>query len=146
MTLPEMPADLWGWIVIIQLLIGGTFVFIGSLGLWRLGNTMARMHAPSKATTVGIGGVLIASVFYFYKVVDEPDRIFPAQDLLVVFFLFLTAPVSAHFMAKAYLHKHPPHESDLPQPATGVGWATFKPLRSMDKPASNDQTPIPKGG
>ncbi|MBL8890477.1 MAG: Na+/H+ antiporter subunit G [Planctomycetaceae bacterium] len=126
----EMPANVWEWVVIANLLIGGVFVFIGSLGLLRLNNTMARMHAPSKATTIGIGGVLVASVFYFYQVVDEPYRIFPAQDLLVVFFLFLTAPVSAHFMAKAYLHKHPPQESDLPQPTNGVGWATFKSLKS----------------
>lgn len=126
MTMPEMPADAWEWIVFVSLLIGGGFVFVGSFGLLRLNNTMARMHAPSKATTVGVGGVLNASIFYFYFVVDEPYRVFPAQDLLIVFFLFLTAPVSAHFMAKAYLHKHPPQESDLPQPPNGSGWATFK--------------------
>ncbi|MBL8852969.1 MAG: monovalent cation/H(+) antiporter subunit G, partial [Planctomycetaceae bacterium] len=92
--MPELPANVWEWIVIIQLLIGGVFVFIGSLGLLRLNNTMARMHAPSKATTVGIGGVLVASIVYFYQVVEEPYRVFPAQDLLIIFFLFLTAPVS----------------------------------------------------
>ncbi|MDP1561055.1 MAG: Na+/H+ antiporter subunit G [Pirellulaceae bacterium] len=124
--MPEMPVDAWGWVVLVSLLIGGCFVFVGSFGLLRLNNTMARMHAPSKATTVGVGGVLIASIFYFYGVVDEPYRVFPAQDLLIVFFLFLTAPVSAHFMAKAYLHKHSPQESDLPQPHNGSGWATFK--------------------
>lgn len=126
MTMPEMPADAWEWVVLVSLLIGGCFVFVGSFGLLRLNNTMARMHAPSKATTVGVGGVLVASIFYFYCVVDAPYRVFPAQDLLIVFFLFLTAPVSAHFMAKAYLHKHPPQESDLPQPQNGSGWATFK--------------------
>jgi multicomponent K+:H+ antiporter subunit G len=125
----EMPTNIWEWVVIVHLLVGGSFVFVGSLGLLRLNNTMARMHAPSKATTVGIGGVLLASILYFYQVVDEAYRVFPAQDLLVIFFLFLTSPVSAHFMAKAYLHKHPPNESDLPQPANGAGWATFKPLK-----------------
>jgi len=126
--MPEIPENVWEWIVIVQLLIGGVFVFIGSLGLLRLNNTMARMHAPSKATTVGIGAVLVASIVYFYQVVEEPYRVFPAQDLLIIFFLFLTAPVSAHFMSKAYLHKHPPQEEDLPQPPNGCGWSTFKQL------------------
>jgi len=121
-----MMENFWEWIVVFHLFVGGTFVFIGSLGLLRLQNTMARMHAPSKATTVGIGGVFVASMFYFFRVTDETQQLVAAQDLLIVFFLFLTAPVSAHFMSKAYLHKHVDEKAKLPPTPGGLGWATFE--------------------
>jgi multicomponent K+:H+ antiporter subunit G len=117
-----MLENVWEWIVVFHLVVGGAFVFIGSLGLLRLQNTMARMHAPSKATTVGIGGVLVASMFYFFRVTDETHQLFAAQDLLIVCFLFLTAPVSAHFMSKAYLHKHAEEKPQLPVPPGAAGW------------------------
>lgn len=115
------------WLVVLHLVVGGLFVLIGSLGLLRLSNTMARMHAPSKATTVGIGGILVASMLFFMGVVDESQRLFAAQDLLIVFFLFLTAPVSAHFMSKAYLHTQRSATVDLPKPTSGTGWSTLEP-------------------
>jgi len=124
-----MPQQIWEWLVVLHLFVGGAFVLIGSLGLLRLGNTMARMHAPSKATTVGIGGILVASMLFFMGVVDESQRLFAAQDLLIVFFLFLTAPVSAHFMSKAYLHTQRSTNADLPKPTSGTGWSTLEPAR-----------------
>lgn len=122
-----MPQQIWEWLVVLHLFVGGTFVLIGSLGLLRLNNTMARMHAPSKATTVGIGGILVASLLYFIGVIEESQRLFAAQDLLIVFFLFLTAPVSAHFMSKAYLHTQKAATQDLPKTATSSGWSTLDP-------------------
>jgi len=122
-----MSQQIWEWLVVFHLFVGGAFVFIGSLELLRLGNTMARMHAPSKATTVGIGGILVASLLYFMGVIEESERLFAAQDLLIVFFLFLTAPVSAHFMSKAYLHTQRSATADLPKSASGTGWSTLEP-------------------
>ena len=43
------------------LVIGGIFGLIGSYGLLRLKDAMQRLHAPTKASTVGLGAVLIAS-------------------------------------------------------------------------------------
>ncbi len=122
-----MLEQVWEWIVAIHLIVGGVFVLVGSIGLLRLRNTMSRMHAPSKATTVGVGGILVASMVFFMTVADENERVFAAQDLLIVVFLFLTAPVSAHFMAKAYLHKHPEEAANLPPTDRVVGWATYEP-------------------
>lgn len=122
-----MPQQVWEWLVVLHLVVGGVFVLVGSLGLLRLNNTMARMHGPSKATTVGIGGILIASMLYFMGVIEESQRLFAAQDLLIVFFLFLTAPVSAHFMSKAYLHTQKSETKDLIKPTTGSGWSTLEP-------------------
>jgi multicomponent K+:H+ antiporter subunit G len=47
------------------LLVGATFALIGSIGLVRLPDFFSRLHGPSKATTLGVGGVLIGSAIHF---------------------------------------------------------------------------------
>ena len=47
------------------LVTGGIFGLVGSVGLMKLPTPMARLHAPTKATTLGIGSLLIASMLYF---------------------------------------------------------------------------------
>jgi multicomponent K+:H+ antiporter subunit G len=59
-----------------------------------------RLHAPTKATTLGVGAILIASAVFF-SLTDEGLSL---HELLITLFLFITAPVSAHLMAKAALH------------------------------------------
>ena len=49
-----------------SLVISGIFGFVGSYGLIKLKDTVQRLHAPTKATTLGVGGVLIASMIFFY--------------------------------------------------------------------------------
>ncbi|HKL78019.1 MAG TPA: Na+/H+ antiporter subunit G [Gammaproteobacteria bacterium] len=82
------------------LLVGAAFAFIGSLGLARLPDFFARLHGPTKATTLGIGGMLIASIIHF----TARDPGLSIHEILVIGFLFVTAPVSAHLMGKAALH------------------------------------------
>lgn len=91
------------------MLVGAFFAFTGSLGLARLGDFYSRLHGPTKATTLGVGGTLIASALYFS--VGEGVSL---HEVLVTFFLFLTAPVSAHLMAKAALHLRVPNVSGAP--------------------------------
>ena len=87
-------------LVAVLLLIGAGFTLVGSLGLVRLPDFYARLHGPTKATTLGAGSTLLASVVYFSA--RTPG--WSIHELLVVAFLFITAPVSAHLMAKAALH------------------------------------------
>jgi multicomponent K+:H+ antiporter subunit G len=82
------------------LLIGAFFVLVGSIGLLRLTDFYARLHAPTKATTLGLGAILIASMAYFAVVRGEPSL----HELLITLFLFLSAPVSAYLLAKAAMH------------------------------------------
>ncbi|WP_430460391.1 Na+/H+ antiporter subunit G [Thalassolituus sp. LLYu03] len=89
-------------IAAVLLLIGGFFVFIGSVGLIKLPDFYTRLHAPTKATTLGIGSVLLASML----LTTLRDGGFSVHELVISLFLFITAPVSAHMMAKAALHKH----------------------------------------
>jgi multicomponent K+:H+ antiporter subunit G len=83
------------------LLIGAGFALLGSIGLARLPDFYTRLHGPTKATTLGIGSLLIASSLYF--TLFAPG--FSLHELLVLLFLFITAPVSAHLLAKAALHR-----------------------------------------
>ena len=87
-------------IVSIFLLIGAAFALIGSYGLMHLPDFYLRLHGPTKATTLGVGGMIIGSVIYF----SSRGPGFSLHELLVTLFLFITAPVSAHMLAKAALH------------------------------------------
>jgi multicomponent K+:H+ antiporter subunit G len=121
------------------ILLGGAFALIGSWGLARLPGLMARLHGPTKATTLGVGGCLMASMLYF----PTHGMAFSVHELLVTLFLFITAPISANMVAKAYLHERkiaadrgeaadtdlpPAYVMPLPHPPSGgCGWATFGP-------------------
>jgi len=109
--------------LIISLLIvtGGVFVIVGSLGLIKLPDLMTRLHAPTKATTLGVGGALIASMLYFLGV----EGTLSIHEVLITVFLFMTAPVTAHFIAKAHLHQHRAQKDDLPPTGRSLGWSTF---------------------
>lgn len=95
------------------ILIGATFTLIGSLGLLRLRDFYSRLHAPTKATTLGVGSLLIASAVFF----SHQDEGLSLHEVLVTLFLFITAPVSAHLMAKAALHLRLASRADLPDAA-----------------------------
>jgi multicomponent K+:H+ antiporter subunit G len=88
------------YLVSAALLIGAFFMLMGSLGLVRLRDFYARLHAPTKASTLGLGAILIASMAYFGVQRGTPSL----HELLITLFLFMTAPVSAHMLAKAALH------------------------------------------
>lgn len=81
-------------------LLGAAFTFIGSLGLVRFRDFYTRLHSPTKASTLGVGCLLIASSAYF-SVTGEG---YSLHEILVTLFLFITAPISAHLLAKAALH------------------------------------------
>ena len=82
------------------LVAGGAFIFIGSLGMTHLRDFYMRLHGPTKATTLGIGCMLGASMIYFWASEGKPE----IQEVLITIFLFITAPVSAHLLAKTGLH------------------------------------------
>ncbi|MGC3871742.1 Na+/H+ antiporter subunit G [Halomonas sp. GXIMD04776] len=88
------------------LIAGGLFAFIGALGMTHLKDFYMRLHGPTKTSTLGVGCVLIASACYFSLV----DGGFNVQELLITIFLFITAPVSAHLLAKSALHQKLPHD------------------------------------
>ncbi len=88
------------WILSALIVIGAFFTLVGSIGLYKLPDFFMRLHGPTKATTLGVGAILIASVLYFTFMIDDISL----HEVLITVFLFITAPISAHLMAKAALH------------------------------------------
>lgn len=103
------------------IVVGSLFLLVGSAGLLKLRDLMTRLHAPTKATTLGIGTILMASSFNF---IIAEGRL-SVHEILVLAFLFLTAPVTAHFVAKAHLHEHMRDGEGLPSTQRECGWSTF---------------------
>jgi multicomponent K+:H+ antiporter subunit G len=114
------------------LVVGGVFGLVGSIGLIKLRDQMQRLHAPTKATTLGVGGVLIASMLYFFAARGAVS----IHELLITLFLFLTAPITAHFIAKVYIATSL-RESDLPAAGGTSGWAIYR-----DPPERQPRGPV----
>jgi multicomponent K+:H+ antiporter subunit G len=107
----NLPLDLLVELLVAALiLIGALFTALGSFGLLRLRDFYSRLHSPTKATTLGVGSLLIASSIYFSQLRDGLSL----HEVLVAVFLFITAPVGAHLMAKAALHLRVRGETGLP--------------------------------
>jgi multicomponent K+:H+ antiporter subunit G len=87
-------------VVSLLVLLGATFALLGSIGLARLPDFFTRLHAPTKATTLGVGALVVASLLHFSALADRTN----VHEVAVTLFLFITAPVSAHMLAKAALH------------------------------------------
>ena len=87
-------------IVSALLIMGGLFVLLGSIGLLKLPDFYMRLHTPTKATTLGMGALLVASMI----ITSVCNGGLSAHELLISIFLFITAPVSAMMLAKTALH------------------------------------------
>lgn len=103
------------------IVLGGLFSVVGSIGLVKLPNLITRLHGPTKATTLGVGGALTASMLFFFAT----EGTWSIHEVLISAFLFLTAPITAHFIAKAHLHQHPVLREELPPADGDSGWSTF---------------------
>jgi multicomponent K+:H+ antiporter subunit G len=107
-------------LIVALLVISGVFGLVGSYGLLKLRDSMQRLHAPTKATTVGVGAVLIASILHVLMIEGR----FSMHELLIALFLFLSAPVTAFFLAQAYLARKVPPEN-LPGTGGDHGWSVY---------------------
>lgn len=110
-------------LISLLIVIGAGFTFIGSLGLLRLRDFYMRLHGPTKATTLGVGSLLIASTIFFSH--QEPGL--SLHEVLVTLFLFITAPVGAHLMARAALHLRLKSVAKLPSDHLLDGQAAIAP-------------------
>lgn len=109
------------------IVIGALFILVGSFGLLKLNSPMSRLHAPTKAGTLGVGSTLMASVVYAFAWGDGS-----LHELLIMAFLFVTAPVSAMFIAKVAIHRRRV-AVEPPQPPADSTWATLTKATAEDK-------------
>ncbi len=111
-----------------SLIVGAIFSLVGSIGLLKFNDTMTRLHAPTKVGTVGVGALLLAAMIHSFTIGQGA-----LHEALIMGFLFVTAPISANFMAKASLHRR---DCDTPPPpAEDEKWAT------LDVPESDREHP-----
>ena len=86
----------------VLLLIGGSFLFLGGLGIFRMPDTYNRLQTGTKATTLGGMGVILGVGFL------EPDWMI--KTLVLVIFIALSNPISSHALARAnYKRKNYPY-------------------------------------
>ena len=102
----------------VLLLIGASFTLAGSYGLLKLSDPVSRLHAPTLSSTLGVGSLLLASMLHGFAT-GAPSL----HEMLVMAFLFVTAPITANFIAKVHLHRCR-DAKDLPQPPADKVWAT----------------------
>ncbi|MGM9919717.1 MAG: monovalent cation/H(+) antiporter subunit G, partial [Bhargavaea sp.] len=84
-------------IVAVPLIVGVVFTLVTAVGLHRFPDPYTRAHAASKSSTVGVLGILLSVFLHFWLVEDH----FNPRILLGILFLFITAPVGGHMMARA---------------------------------------------
>jgi multicomponent Na+:H+ antiporter subunit G len=82
-------------IVSVLIVLGGGFAAIAGLGLLRLPDVLIRMHASTKAGTLGVGLIVLGVSVHF------ATSLVITKALLIIAFLFLTAPVGAHLVGRA---------------------------------------------
>lgn len=85
------------FVVSLFVLIGAAFAILGSLGLIRLPDFFARLHAPTKSATLGVGALLCGAILIPLARGGAPGL----SELMLTFFVFITAPVSANMLSLA---------------------------------------------
>lgn len=119
--------DVW---IAISIFLGSTFMFFAAFGMFRMKNVYHRIHAPTKATTLGIFFLLLAVVLELHT-----PRVL-IKGILGVLFFALTAPAAAHILARtAYRKGIPPDlETGKDEYYKVHKEDHFRPHRTPDRP------------
>jgi len=83
------------WISMIFIFVGTLFILISAIGILRMPDLLMRMHAATKAGTLGAGMILIGVIFHFQK------WSVTVEGILTILFIFITAPIASHLLARA---------------------------------------------
>ncbi|RKQ38018.1 monovalent cation/H(+) antiporter subunit G [Oceanobacillus halophilus] len=84
-------------IIILSVLIGAFFVFSASIGIIRFPDVYTKLHAATKAPTLGLASLLIGAFMFLFIQHD----IVSGKLLLAILFILITNPVSAHMISRA---------------------------------------------
>lgn len=79
------------------ILIGAITSVVSAIGMIRFPDVYSRAHAATKTTTLAVLITLFGIFLYFLFV----EGFFSIRVLLVIIFVFLTAPVSGHLVLRA---------------------------------------------
>jgi multicomponent K+:H+ antiporter subunit G len=124
------------WLAAALLLLSAFFLLVGAIGLVRLPDFFMRLHAPTKASTLGVGGMLVAGM-----ILSGLDGRIGFAEVLITLFLFVTAPVSANLMAQAALHLRQPSQAPLPEGAVPERRADAEPRNPIEPTTTENKKP-----
>lgn len=79
------------------LLLGTFFIFSSAVGINRFPGVFTRLHAATKAPTLGIISILIGAFLYLFGT----QHIVSGKLLLAILFIFLSSPVAGHMLSRA---------------------------------------------
>ena len=79
----------------ILMIVGVLLILIAGIGLLRMPDLYLRMSAATKASTLGLGLILLGTAVYF------GELSIASRAIATIIFVFLTAPVSAHMIGRA---------------------------------------------
>jgi multicomponent K+:H+ antiporter subunit G len=96
----DIPA--WAAVAVsLLLVVGGSIILIGALGLMRLPSFYQRIHGPAITVTLGAGGVLLASMLYFTVLQSR----LVMHELIIAAFILMTAPVVSMLLMRAAIYR-----------------------------------------
>lgn len=106
--------NLLAFVIYLLAIAGAFFVFVAGLGALRFKDLFMRMHAATKAGSLGLG-LLLAAI-----ALAHPSPVVVVKCVLIIAFVFLTAPIAAHMIGRAgYLHKSRLWEKTKPDELAG---------------------------
>ena len=91
------------WIVSILLIAGSLFMLVAAIGVVKLSDVYMRMHAITKAASLG-AILMLTAVFLWH-----PQWIVGIEAFMVVIFVIFTAPIGTHMIARVA------HRMNVPQ-------------------------------
>ena len=84
------------------LFIGALFTVISALGILRFPDLLLRMHAATKAGSLGVGLSMLGTMLHFLA------WSVTIKAILIILFIFITVPIGAHVLARAAYFIHIP--------------------------------------
>lgn len=87
------------WIVGIMVLLGALLSMLSTIGMIRFPDVYNRTHAATKSATLGVMFVLAGATLFFWW--HDADGIVQTKLILGIIFVFITAPVAGHLIARA---------------------------------------------
>ncbi len=91
-----MEAVLTEWLPALLVLLGASFMLLAAIGVARLPDVWMRMHASTKSATFGVGCMALAVVVSHLHELGVETR-----AIIIIGFVFQTAPVAAHMIGRA---------------------------------------------
>jgi multicomponent Na+:H+ antiporter subunit G len=84
------------FLIAVFIVLGALLFLIAAIGLLRFNDLYSRLHAITKATSLGILFLIIGVVFHFgnWEVA--------IKSILIIVFIYLTSPLAAHSIAKSF--------------------------------------------